>query len=65
LKPSHVIGALLGWQAMGLPVLLVGSHERAGRYAARLLYTTARRRWREARALALNITADEAQEAIA
>lgn len=51
LKPEHVIGSLLGWGAMGLPVYLVGDHERAGKYTARLLFLSARRRYREARAL--------------
>ncbi|HPM84555.1 MAG TPA: hypothetical protein PLF81_27810 [Candidatus Anammoximicrobium sp.] len=45
------LGSLLGWIASGLPVVMAGDHRRAGRYAARILYTAARRRWREARAL--------------
>lgn len=49
--PKAVIGSLLGWIAMGLPVLMADNHERAGQYASRLLYTAARRRWREARTL--------------
>jgi ERCC4-type nuclease len=44
-----VIGSLLGWVASGLQVELVGSHERAGQHASRLLYTVARRRYRELR----------------
>lgn len=51
LTPSQVIGSLLGWVAMGLPLLMADNHARAGRYVSRLLYTTARRRWREARGL--------------
>lgn len=51
LKPQHVIGSLLGWMATGLPVLMAENHERAGRYAARILFTAARRRYREARQL--------------
>ena len=50
-KPNAVIGSLLGWAASGIPLLMVGDHERAGKYVARLLYTAARRRWREARTL--------------
>jgi hypothetical protein len=45
------IGSLLGWQAMGLSVHLVGDHERAGKHCARLLYQVARKRYRELRAL--------------
>ena len=50
--PTAAIGSLLGWIATGLPVVMAGSHERAGRYVSRLLYIAARRRWRELRALA-------------
>ena len=51
LKPQQVLGSLLGWIAAGLPVLMTGSHERAGKYAARILFTVARRRYRELRGL--------------
>ncbi len=51
LKPEAVIGSLLGWQATGLAIHMVGDHERAGRHAARLLYTVAKRRYRELRGL--------------
>ena len=47
---EHVHGEP-GWIAMGLPLGLAGDHARAGRYTSRLLFTAARRRWREARAL--------------
>lgn len=57
IKPSAVIGSVLGWVASGLPVLMPGDHERAGRYVSRLLFTAARRRWREARALVKEVTA--------
>ncbi len=50
-KPASVIGSLLGWSALGLPIVMAGSHGQAGRYVSRLLYISARRRWREARAL--------------
>ncbi len=49
--PASAIGSLLGWSAMGLPIVMAGSHEQAGKYVARLLFIAARRRWREARAL--------------
>ena len=49
--PAAALGSLLGWIAAGLPVLMAGDHTRAGQYVARLLFTAARRRWREARAL--------------
>lgn len=54
-KPSAAIGSLLGWVAMGLPVIMADNHERAGQYVARLLFTAARRRYREARALAVSL----------
>lgn len=51
-KPKSVEGSLLGWQAMGLPVLLAGNHTEAGRAVSRLLYIVARREWRKLRTLA-------------
>ena len=51
ITPSQAVGSCLGWIAMGIPIVMAGSHERAGRYIGRLLYTSARRRWREARYL--------------
>lgn len=49
--PAAAVGSLLGWIAAGLPVVMAGDHRRAGRYVGRLLYTAARRRWREAKGL--------------
>jgi ERCC4-type nuclease len=49
--PAAAVGSLLGWIAAGLPIVMAGDHARAGRVVGRLLYTAARRRWREARAL--------------
>lgn len=51
IKPASVIGSLLGWSAMGLPIVMAGDHTKAGRYVSRMLFIAARRRWREARAL--------------
>ena len=48
---SAAIGSVLGWIAAGVPIIMAGDHPRAGRYVSRLLFTAARRRWREARAL--------------
>jgi ERCC4-type nuclease len=56
ITPAAAIGSLLGWIAQGVPIILAGDHERAGRYVSRLLFTAARRRWREARALAAGMT---------
>jgi DNA excision repair protein ERCC-4 len=49
--PEQAIGSLLGWQAMGLAVHMVGDHQRAGKHAARLLFTVGKRRYRELRAM--------------
>jgi DNA excision repair protein ERCC-4 len=49
--PSAAIGSVLGWIAQGIPIIMATDHERAGRYVSRLLFTAARRRWREARTL--------------
>ena len=49
--PAAALGSLLGWVAAGLPIVMASDHQRAGRYVSRLLFTAARRRWREAREL--------------
>ncbi|MCX7428957.1 MAG: hypothetical protein NTW96_25430 [Planctomycetia bacterium] len=49
--PAAAMGSLLGWIGQGLPVILAGDHERAGRCVSRLLFIAARRRWRENRAM--------------
>ena len=49
--PAAAIGSVLGWIAAGVPIILAGDHERAGKYVSRLLFTAARRRWREAKRL--------------
>ena len=46
---SQVTGSLLAWIEGGTPILMAGNHERAGRFAAKFLFTCARRRWREVR----------------
>ncbi len=62
---AAAVGSLLGWIAQGLPVIMAGDHERAGRYVSRLLFTAARRRYRELRALAATIgTTDQVGEAV-
>jgi len=60
--PAAATGSLLGWVAAGLQVELVGTHERASSHVARLLYTVARRRWRELRTLATDIDAPESDQ---
>ncbi len=47
---NAAVGSLLGWISSGLPIILAGDHDRAGRFVAKILYTAARRRWRDARA---------------
>ena len=54
-QPESVLGTLLGIVERGLPVVMAGNHERAGRYVSRLLYVSARRRYRELRALLGNV----------
>ncbi len=53
--PNAVIGSLLGWTAMGLPVVMAGNRRRAAKYGSQLLLTVARRRWRELREMARSI----------
>jgi ERCC4-type nuclease len=58
LQPSHVVGSLVGWLCLGLPVVMAGDWQQAGHFVSRILFTAARRRWREARALAVGILDD-------
>ena len=55
ITPAAAIGSVLGWIAAGVPIIMAGDHARAGRYVSRLLFTAARRRWRECRALAESV----------
>jgi ERCC4-type nuclease len=61
--PAAALGSLLGWIAAGVPIVMAGDHARAGRFVAKLLYTAARRRWRESRALIATVTGDPAEPA--
>lgn len=47
IDPNAAMGSILGWIAMGLPILFCGDRERAQRFTARLLFIAARRRWRQ------------------
>ena len=57
---AAAVGSVLGWIGWGIPCILAGDRARAAKYAARLIYLTARRRWRECRALAAGIREFEA-----
>lgn len=57
--PAAAVGSALGWIAAGVPIIMAENHGRAGRYVSRLLFTAARRRWREVRAMAAPIMAAE------
>ena len=43
----HVLGSLLAWIEQGVPVVMCGDHKRAGQFAGRILFTCARRRYRD------------------
>jgi DNA excision repair protein ERCC-4 len=51
LTAASAIGSLLGWIEMGIPIVMAYDHARAGRFVSRLLFISARRRYREMRAL--------------
>ena len=38
-----------------VPIIMAGSHKKAGEYVAKLLYIAARRRWREARTMVAEV----------
>lgn len=64
ITPQAAIGSLLGWIAAGVPIIMAGDHKRAGQYVSRLLYISARRRWREARALVQGVIDDDQKGAV-
>jgi hypothetical protein len=47
ITPQSIRGSLLGVIEMGIPVIMCGDHKECGRVVARLLFISARRRWRE------------------
>jgi ERCC4-type nuclease len=51
ITPAQALSSLLSWMMQGIPVLMAGDHDRAGRYVARMLLLAARRRWRENRGI--------------
>lgn len=55
ISPNAALGSLLGWMAAGIPVLLAGDHQEAGRMVARYLFISARRRWQEAQSLCASL----------
>jgi DNA excision repair protein ERCC-4 len=57
--PAATIGSLLGWIAMGIPIVMAGDHDRAGRIVSRMLFIAARRRYLEARSLVAGIVESE------
>lgn len=60
ITPNAAIGSLLGWITSGVPIVMAYDHARAGKFVSRILYTAAKRRWREARALVGDVTSEEA-----
>jgi DNA excision repair protein ERCC-4 len=59
--PAAAIGSLLGWITAGVPVVMADTHERAGKFVSRMVFTATNRRYRESRALLAHISG-EAQE---
>ncbi len=47
ISPSAAIGSLMGWIALGIPIVMTDTHKRAGIFVARMLYITACRRYHE------------------
>lgn len=47
IKPAAALGSVMGWIALGVPFIFAGDANRAGKFAGRLMYIAARRRWHE------------------
>ncbi len=55
LTPQAATGSVLSWIGGGVPFLFAGDREAAQRATARILFSAARRRWRELRTFHQNI----------
>ena len=64
ITPNQAVGSLIGWIARGVPIVMCGDHQRCGRFVSRLLFTAARRRWAESRALIGEVLEVETEAAI-
>jgi ERCC4-type nuclease len=51
LTPQSATGSVLSWIGQGVPFLFAGNREAAQRATSRILFSAARRRWRELRSL--------------
>jgi len=59
ITPAQAMASLLGWITYGIPIVMCYDHARAGVFVSRILFTAARRRWREARELIKHAVAEE------
>jgi ERCC4-type nuclease len=55
LTPQSATGSVLSWIGQGVPFLFAGNREAAQRATARILFSSARRRWRELRSFHLSV----------
>ena len=51
ISAKSVVSSAVGWISAGCPVVLIGGREQAATFAKRFLFISARRRFRECRAL--------------
>jgi ERCC4-type nuclease len=65
LTPRQVQASLTSWLAQGHKIVLAHDRQMAGQIARDILFFAARYRWREARALVVNVTEAEVAEASA
>lgn len=45
--PNAVMGSLMGWIVQGIPVIMLGDHQKAGQWVTRMLFLAAKRRYGE------------------
>jgi hypothetical protein len=58
LNSKQVGASLISWQVRGLPIVMAGDHQRAGRLVASMLRQAAIHRWRELRQFCNAIDSD-------
>ena len=55
-SPKAVVGSAISWLSRGIPIIAAGDRMHADQFTSRLLFSAARRHWRELRTLAESVT---------
>ena len=59
--PNAVLGSLMGWIAQGIPVIMIGDHNRASKWVSRMIFLAAKRRYMETLPMLENLIESSAE----